>query len=668
MADKNSPKDNPSIFQKIIDASSAMLDAQIYKAKNSMEKAQPPIEADFNFGKAVTKDQTYSLGSQGFHEKPGVITFEHQRQMALKSSVIAAIIKTRQSMAASYAKPSKGGSHGFKIVLKDEKSMLAKIQKELFPEQEQEEDNKKPGQNPEHGDGINGSTDGEVQETVTKAAPMDDEALQGLDEAVDLPPEQLSEKDQEREAKKELEERTAKKKKYITAFLLNCGEDKDRPFQSKKWNFDSYLRAIIWDSLIYDQVATELVPKEAQNLNGKFNVHHFQPIDGATIRFASPALVKYRSGEMSNGYDILYPEEELKALEERDALELDEERLERNEYKYVQVIRGRILRAFTENEIAIGMRNPVTDLISNGYAISELEILVSLVTSHLNTEFYNKAYFQQGFSAKGILHVKANLNRSKLEELRRHWNHMVKGNRNSFQTPIMSGMEEIQWIPLTQNHSEMEFSMWLNYLIKMICAVYQIDPSEIGYGMRDSGGGGGLSGDNTQEKLKQSKDKGFLPLMNFLASYINNNIIDKIDDDFCLEWVGLEEEDLAQKVQIELQEIKYKRTVNEIREADGLPPIKGADDLILDPTFFQWFSQFHPDGQKMQQSQQQTEMMQQQPDPMEQDNKQQDAQIAEQGKQADHQRAMEMEQMKGLMAPSEPTKKSIKIEYYTLKK
>ena len=87
----------------------------------------------------------------------------------------------------------------------------------------------------------------------------------------------------------------------------------------------------------------------------------------------------------------------------------------------------------------------------------------------------------------------------------------------------------------------MEFNLWLNYLIKMICSIYQIDPSEIGYGMKDEGGAG-MSGDNTAEKLAQSKDKGFIPLMTFLSDYINTNIVDKLDPDYRLQWVGLVED------------------------------------------------------------------------------------------------------------------------------
>lgn len=662
----------PSIFQKVLDVSNTFLEAQLMKSKASLaENMRKEDDHVYNFGKAVTRDKNNYIGAQGFQEKAASIGYEYQRQMAVKSSIIAAIIKTRQNKVANFSEyiPD-DDKKGFKISLKDETSYLQDIKDELFGEES--EIASKPSKTVDQKSSENAAA-------MRKADPQDfGEALdssvtdafnQIKPKDIGMPAEQLSEAEMDRQARAEMEKRTRKKKKAIAQFIKNCGELKDRPFESKRWSFDAFLRAIVWDSLTYDQIAVELVPKEAEILKAKINVHHFQPVDASTIRYASQELKKYTTSDMFMSQDILYPEDELKALEERDAIELDSERLENNEYKYVQVIRGRIQRAFTENEMAFGIRNPVTDLYANGYSISELELLVGLVTSHLQTEYYNKSYFQQGFSAKGILHIKANLNRSKLEDIRRHWNHMVKGNRNSFQTPIMSGMDEIQWIPLTQNHSEMEFSLWLNYLIRMICAIYQIDPAEIGYAIKDEGKGG-ISGDNTKEKMDQSKDKGLVPLMTFIADFINKNIIDNIDSDYQLEWTGLEVESKKEKVETQASEVKFKKTVNEIRAEEGLPPIKGADDLILDPTYFQWYVQFSEEGRRSAQEQQQQQMDQMQ----QQDNTQQDDGSRDQTQweadqaaaENDHQRNLEMEQHKADLAPKDKVAKSLKIEYYKL--
>ena len=685
-----------NIFSKMMAASGAYLDAQLAKAQYQIEDLRKSAkgdtdESDFNFGKAVTRDRTAYTGSQGYQEKSGALTYDYQKQMAIKSSILSAIIKTRQNQVASHSPyMPEGNKPGFKIKLKHEQDELEEIMLELFGDPEAESTDKfahaQTGDQPEAQGDEKEQQSTEAAAEIKKASgvdELDDDTLNNLDAATanqpdatqpgtgQTPPKEVgpTEEEKRRKARKELDKRTKKKKKAISTFLLNCGELKDRPFESKRWTLDGFLRAIVWDTLCFDFIACEMVPKQAEKLFGKLNIHHFTPVDGSTIRYASPELSKYKTFDAQMTADVLYPEDELMALERRDALELDDDRLAEHAYKYVQVVRGRIVRAFTEDELKIGMRNPVTDIYANCYSISEMELLVALITSHLQTEYYNRSYFQQGFSAKGILHVKANLNRAKLEDLRRNWNHMVKGNRNSFQTPIMSGMDEIQWIPLTQNHSEMEFSLWLNYLIRMICSIFQTDPAEIGYGMKDVGGAG-MSGDNTKEKLGQSKDKGFRPLMKFLQDWINTNIIDNLDPDYMLEWTGLDEETETDRVTRQGLEVKFKKTVNELRAEDGLPPINGADQLILDPVFFQWWSQFSEEGKANQQQMQQ--QMATQPPPGEQGTQepshQQQWESDQAGAENDHRRAIEGKLLdhelgKQKMQKSEAPHQ-LKIEYY----
>ena len=401
----------------------------------------------------------------------------------------------------------------------------------------------------------------------------------------------------EREAKDRLEQEVKKKKKKVEDWIINCGEKKDRPFESRKWTFNNLVRAIIRDTLTIDMMAIEVVQDQAGR------PHHFFPVDAATIKFATPQLGTY-AGQINSqvNLDILYPEKEIEYLEEKtDALDLDPELLEENEYKYVQVIRGIIERAFTPKELKVGIRNVTTDIYHNGYGIAELELLVRLVSSHLNTEYYNEAYFTQGFSAKGILHLKSPLNRRKLEAVRIQWQHMLKGARNSFQTPIFAGQDDVNWIPLTQNHSDIEFQGWMNYLIKLICAIYQIDPIEIGYGMmEEGGGGGGLNGDNSTEKITLSRDKGLYPLMKWLEHFINVNLIDPIDPDFVIKFTGLSGEGSMDALDRQEREGKFKKTVNEIRSEDNLPPLPGMDNFMLDPGYVQWFMQFSPEAVKQQ--------------------------------------------------------------------
>lgn len=603
MADNKDNK-TPGIFQKAVEAGNTWLEAQIHKAKteiNEKEVKGSEDTSEFVYGKTVVDEPSYAINSQGYKEKPHRIIDTHLKQMSLKDSIVAAIIQTRQNQAANHSRLVKSEQdRGFIIRLKDEESFLREIKEQLRGEVEAQEAAKDESEDME-------AADIEKSETLSKADEFVGDGLQreiasdregeGRQESSDdgKSDDEVEEInwELERKAKEKLEEEIRDRRKKVEDFVLNCGEMKQRPFETKKWDLDAVIRAWVRDTYTYDRIATEMVPNKMNK------PHHYFPADASTIKFSSPALKKYKMfpGAQTN-VDLLYPEKQIAALEKKDALELDDKLLENDQYKYVQVLRGRIERAYTEDEMKVGIRNPTTDVYNNGYGIAELELLVSLVSSHLNTEYYNKSYFTQGFSAKGILHLKAPIPRRKLETIRQQWHHMIRGTRNSFQTPIFAGMDEVNWIPLTQNHSDIEFSGWMNYLIKMMCAIYQIDPKEVGIVMKDEGGKV-FNGDDTEERREISRDKGLYPLMRFLEKYINKNVIDMIDSDFELIFTGLDAESGKQALERQEKEAKFKKTVNEIRAEDGLPPLPGMDDFIMSSEYLQWYTQFSDKGQKL---------------------------------------------------------------------
>ncbi len=168
--------------------------------------------------------------------------------------------------------------------------------------------------------------------------------------------------------------------------------------------------------------------------------------------------------------------------------------------------------------------------------------------------------------------------------------------------------------------------------------------------------------------------------MKFVQDYINKNIVESLDPDYMLEWVGLEDESAMSRIARQKEEVQWKKTINEIRAEDGLPPIKGADHLILNPVFFQWLSSMSEEGQELQQQQAQQAMDQaggMGGENNEGDQKNWEAEQA--GAENDHARGIEakmldhgnkMEQIKASAKSKPPVKKSLakalKIEYYRI--
>lgn len=383
---------------------------------------------------------------------------------------------------------------------------------------------------------------------------------------------------QDKETMRELEE-----------FVMNCGIPEtfdDTPRTRKRDNFEKFLRKITRDSLIYDQMTFEVVPRR----NGL--PHSFYATDSTTIRLVSDAHEREEQPVNHNGYDKFDMSELIvqdKRPGEQDA----------QVPRYVQIVNGRIKHTYDEWEMCFGVRNPRTDLLANGYGFSELEMLITTITSHMNAETYNRRFFSQGTSIKGILAFEGQVPPDQLEAFRRQWHQQVSGVHNAWRTPILAlGKEsKMNFQSLHSTNREMEFGNWLEYCIKTICGVYQIDPLQIGFDISknntSSGAAGMNSGGNQVERIAHSRDRGLAPLLRFIATQINEYIVWRIDPNFEFEFSGVNLKTENDDLETSVKEVSNYKTVNEVRrehDLDDLPPfeeIESSGDIVLNTVWMQ---------------------------------------------------------------------------------
>lgn len=360
----------------------------------------------------------------------------------------------------------------------------------------------------------------------------------------------------------------------IETFLENTGYEKD----NSRDDFDTFLRKIVRDRLTYDQATFEIIP------DVKGRPAEFIAVDGSTIRIASEKL-----NELGNKRELGIKNSE--------------------EIKYVQVIDGEIRAYFTATELAFCIANPRTDIEQHGYGLSELEMLVHQITSHLWAEQYNSKFFSQGGTTKGILNFKASngvpVNPEQLEAFKRQWLSQVSGMTGAWKTPVVSA-EGLEYINVSQSNREMEFEKWLNYLINICCAVFQIDPAEVNFpnrGGATGSSGGGLGDGGIEDRLAHSKDKGLRPLLRYIEAIINKHIVSRFSTRYVFSFVGLDRKSESEKADQRAKDVKTYRTINEIRKDEGLEPLENGD-ILLDPSYIQYLSQ------KAQQEQQEKMMAQ----------------------------------------------------------
>jgi HK97 family phage portal protein len=348
----------------------------------------------------------------------------------------------------------------------------------------------------------------------------------------------------------------------LELFIEHCGYNKD----NDRDDFDTFIRKVVRDSLTYDQLTFEIL----RDRRGR--PAEFLATDASTIRAASENF-EYESymGGSAPGKN--------------------------QEVKFVQVIDGTVQAWFTAKELAFGVRNPRTSIYLQPYGFSELEQLITQITSHLYAEEYNSKFFSQGGTTKGIINLKQDpngvMNSEQLESFKRQWRAQVTGLTGAWKTPVLQVPNGIEYINVSQSNREMEFEKWMNYLINIVCAVYQIDPAEVNFPNNGgvAGNGGSVFEGSNEAKLKNSKDKGLRPLLRFLESMINKHIISEFSDDYVFNFVGIDDKTEEEQIELDMKKVKSYKTINELRAEKGLDSLGEEGDVILDASWMNYKSQ-----------------------------------------------------------------------------
>lgn len=330
-----------------------------------------------------------------------------------------------------------------------------------------------------------------------------------------------------KEDMKEMTKAEQKRVERIVRFLEDGGE-------TDKWempdSFVTFVRKIMQDSLSIDQLAFEITRTRGQEL------HQFKAIDGSMIRFLDTVDPNY-------------------------AHQFDQYRYKGYLPKYCQVFDQQIVFNKQLNtyvmyypwELGFGIRNVETDIWQNGYGRSELESLIEIITYILNGVQYNGNFFKNGSNPKGFIKMNGpNTNQTQLNDFKQKWRQMLTGTENSHKIPIFAGLD-LEWVDLQKGNRDMEFDNWTKFLIVLLCSVYRIDPSELGFQFKEAANLFGQQGQ--RERLDHSKQKGLYPLLIFLQDIINKFLISELDEEMEFAFTGIEVEDEEKQVKLDSEKL-----------------------------------------------------------------------------------------------------------------
>lgn len=363
-----------------------------------------------------------------------------------------------------------------------------------------------------------------------------------------------------KESKKEISSAEKKKIEEIVEFLMNSGFN-------EKWDniddFQTFVRKIAFDSLTLDQLAFEVVRDKG------WNIKKYRAVDASLIRFLDSVDPKQR--ERLEDYRF-------KGYLPRFCMTWDDQIL------INPTTKEPIL--YYPWELGFGIRNKSSDIRKNGYGTSELEILVELITGILWSVQYNMNNFSIGSTPKGFINVKnANISDSNMNEFRQAWSQMMTGVRNAKRTPVINGID-LEWIDLDKSNREMEYQEWAQFLVIMVCSVYRIDPSELGFSFKNQAQIFGQDGQKA--RLQHSREKGLKPILIFLENIITKYIVSEIDEDYEFVFTGIEVED--EETQVNLDKIKLESgmvSMQDIFKKYSGREFDSENDIILNQVYQQ---------------------------------------------------------------------------------
>ena len=365
-------------------------------------------------------------------------------------------------------------------------------------------------------------------------------------------------------------------------FIYNCGRREGTPVEDRIL-FGEFLKLTIRDAITFGHIAVEKVKTRAGGM------HRFRPRPAESVYLINkqlPRAVVVADAQTSR---------KLAEPKSDNDPRLDQEvNLPEHQYeKYVQVsFDQRPLATFGDEDMVFKLFNPQNFIDSRGYCYSPLELAIITVRSHLDVENFNANFFTHGYASKGVLHLKGTVTQQQLANFRRSFYNSITGQQNAWRTPIVAGLDEVQWVPISASAREMEYINFNNHLMRILCTQFQIDPMELGLDFLVSGSGKtSMQVASSEYKINYSRERGLLPLLTFIEDLMNSDILPSLDKNLAAKYkftfTGYTDETPQTEIAQLQAEISVFKSMNDVlRQAQKDPIKEKIADLPLSAGFW----------------------------------------------------------------------------------
>ncbi len=365
-------------------------------------------------------------------------------------------------------------------------------------------------------------------------------------------------------------------------FIYNCGRRENVPTEDRIL-FGEFLKLTIRDAITFGHVAVEKVKTRAGGL------HRFRPRPAESVYLINKQLPKATvQADAKASRKLNEPKSD------NDPAQTQEVNTPEHEYeKYVQVsYDNRPLATFGDEDMIFKLFNPQNFIDSRGYCYSPLELAIITVRSHLDVENFNANFFTHGYASKGVLHLKGTVTQQQLANFRRSFYNSITGQQNAWRTPIVAGLDEVQWVPISASAREMEYINFNNHLMRILCTQFQIDPMELGLDyLVSSNGRSAMTQQSGEYKVNYSRERGLLPILTFIEDLINCDILPALDKELAKKYVftftGYTDETPQTEIaQLQAEVSVYKSMNDVLRQTQKDPIPHKIADLPLSAAFW----------------------------------------------------------------------------------
>jgi len=348
----------------------------------------------------------------------------------------------------------------------------------------------------------------------------------------------------------------------LSNWMYHCGDLEQTP-QDDKSTMATQFGMMVQDALTFGHISLEKV----RDKTGE-GFQRFRHVAGESIFHAN------REMPMKQASDLVHSQLKGLNMTHQGVIAPDN-----NRPKFLQVIDGNEVANFSDKTMVFKLFQPPAFIDNNGYSMSLVEACILSITRHLQAENYNALFFTHGFAARGLLHLKGNVSQQNLQGFRNQFNSVINGNNNSWRTPIIAGLDDVQWIPLAGTSRDMEYIQYTDHLIRTICAQAQIDPTEIGFEYLSRGTQQStLNSPNNEWKLEASAERGLIPLLRFFEDIVNHDLVPEIDpalsEKYLFKFTGLQGETRQQEITRLQAEMSVHCTLNDILKQVKKDPLK----------------------------------------------------------------------------------------------